>query len=215
MGPPGPPILILRRALGVHNNFTTCNGSMTLLYSTGASPNSPAFALLSFRLRASSEIRQSLPPISSTINQQAIAERLKLSRTTVSRSLANHPAISADTRAQVQNLAAKMGYRGNPTRTLRRSRQSKPLTIGILIGVPAENVAMATFPFILQGIRERSGMEHVAIDVCFENPGSLEPSVRPQNIFRNIRGGDWRGTVLIYPFPEHTVGLIARKISAV
>lgn len=138
-----------------------------------------------------------------------------MSRTTVSRSLANHPAISADTRAQVQSLAAKMGYRGIPTRNLRRSRQSKPLTIGILIGVPAENVAMATFPFILQGIRERAGMEHVAIDVCFENPASLEPSVRPQNIFRNIRRSDWRGAVLIYPFPEETVAMIARKISAV
>jgi LacI family transcriptional regulator len=186
-----------------------------LLYWTGASPDSPAFARLPFPSGASSEIRQSLPPISSTINQQAIAERLKLSRTTVSRSLANHPAISADTRAKVQNLAAKMGYRGNPTRTIRRSRQSKPLTIGILIGVPAENVAMATFPFILQGIRERAGMEHVAIDVCFENPASFDPAVRPQNIFRNIRANDWRGTILIYPFPEHTVAMIARKISAV
>jgi len=108
-----------------------------------------------------------------------------------------------------------MGYRGNPTRTLRRSRQSKPLTLGILIGVPAENVAMATFPFILQGIRDRAGMEHVSIDVCFENPGSFDPAVRPQGIFRNIRAGDWRGTVLIYPFPEQTVAMIARKISAV
>ncbi len=153
--------------------------------------------------------------ISSTVNQQLIAERLKLSRTTVSRSLANHPAISADTRAKVQSLAAKMGYRGNPTRTLRRSRQSKPLTLGVLIGVPAENVAMATFPFILQGIRDRAGMEHVSIDVCFENPGSFDPAVRPQGIFRNIRAGDWRGTVLIYPFPEQTVAMIARKISAV
>jgi LacI family transcriptional regulator len=159
--------------------------------------------------------QQAPRPISSTINQQLIAERLKLSRTTVSRSLANHPAISADTRAQVQSLAAKMGYRGNPTRSLRRSRQSKPLTVGVLIGVPAENVAMATFPFILQGIRERAGMEHVSIDVCFENPASFEPAVRPQSIFRSIRHGDWRGTVLIYPVPEQTVAMIARKISAV
>jgi LacI family transcriptional regulator len=45
----------------------------------------------------------------------------------------------------------------------------------------------------------------MSIDVCFENPASFEPSVRPQNIFRNIRGNDWRGTVLIYPFPEQTV----------
>jgi hypothetical protein len=140
-------------------------------------------------LASDTNCQQAPRPISSPINQQLIAERLKLSRTTVSRSLANHPAISADTRAQVQSLAAKMGYRGNPTRTLRRSRQSKPLTIGILIGVPAENVAMATFPFILQGIRERAGMEHVSIDVCFENPASFEPAVRPTSIFRNIRHG--------------------------
>ena len=108
-----------------------------------------------------------------------------------------------------------MGYKGNPIRTIRRSRQKKPLTIGVLIGVPAENVAMATFPFILQGIRERAEMENVAIDVCFENPGSIDPSVRPQSIFRKIRRGDWRGTILIYPFPEQTVGFIARKIPAV
>lgn len=133
----------------------------------------------------------------------------------MSRSLANHPAISAETRSRVQNLAAKMGYRGNPTRTIRRSRQSKPLTIGILIGVPAKDVAMATFPFILQGIRDRANIEHVSVDVCFENPATFEPAVRPQNIFRNIRSNDWRGTVLIYPFPEHSVAMIAKKISAV
>jgi LacI family transcriptional regulator len=108
-----------------------------------------------------------------------------------------------------------MGYKGNPIRNIRRSKQSKPLTIGVLIGVPAENVAMATFPFILQGIRERAEMENVAIDVCFENPHSIDPSSRPQNIFRNIRKGDWRGTILIYPFPDQTVGFIARKIPAV
>src|SRR5208283_5753669 len=74
---------------------------------------------------------------------------------------------------------------------------------------------MVTFPFILQGIRDRAAVEHVAIDVCFESPGSLDASARPQNIFRNIRRGDWRGTILIYPFPEQTVAMIARKISAV
>lgn len=159
--------------------------------------------------------RRETPHISSKVNQQAIAERLKLSRTTVSRSLANHPAISEDTRAKVQSLAAKMGYKGNPGRAIRRSRQSKPLTLGVLIGVPAKNVAMATFPFILQGIQERAAMEHVAIDVCFENPGTIDPSVRPKNIFRNIRIGDWRGAILIYPFPEQTVAMVTRKIPAV
>lgn len=150
-----------------------------------------------------------------SLNQQLLAEKLKISRTTVSRSLANHPAISADTRAKVQALAAEMGYRGVPARGVRRSRNSRPTTVGVLIGVPAANVAMATFPFILQGIRERAEIEHLTVDVCFEKPASLDPESKRQGIFRHIRAGDWRGTILIYPFPEPAVDLISRKLSTV
>lgn len=153
--------------------------------------------------------------VSRSINQQRLAEQLRLSRTTVSRSLANHPAISADTRAKVQALAAQMGYRGIPARGVRRSRNSRPATVGVLIGVPAENVAMATFPFILQGIRDQAEIDHLSIDVCFEKPALLDPESKRQSIFRHIRAGDWRGTVLIYPFPEPAVDLISRKISTV
>jgi LacI family transcriptional regulator len=150
-----------------------------------------------------------------SLNQQLLAEKLNISRTTVSRSLANHPAISADTREKVQKLAAEMGYHSKPARAVRRSRQTKAATIGVLIGVPAANVALATFPFILQGIRERAEIEHLAVDVCFEKPASLDPSSKRQRVFRHIRAGDWRGTILIYPFPEDAVELIARKISTV
>lgn len=153
--------------------------------------------------------------MSRSLNQQRLAEQLNLSRTTVSRSLANHPAISAETRARVQALATEMGYRGIPSRSVRRSRGSKPATIGVLIGVPAQNVAMATFPFILQGIRDRAEIENLSIDVCFEKPALLDPSSKRQSIFRHIRAGDWRGTVLIYPFPEPAVDVISRKISTV
>jgi LacI family transcriptional regulator len=34
-------------------------------------------------------------------------------------------------------------------------------------------------------------------------------------VFRHIRSGDWRGIILIYPFAEAAVDLIARKISTV
>ena len=37
---------------------------------------------------------------------------LNLSQTTVSRSLANHPAINAETKALVLETAAKLGYSG-------------------------------------------------------------------------------------------------------
>lgn len=149
------------------------------------------------------------------MNQQKLAKLLNLSRTTVSRSLANHPAIGAETRARVQALAKQMGYRGRAPRGIRRSRQGKPLTIGVLIGVPAENVALATFPYILQGIRERAEYEHLAVDVSYQNPATFDTTSRRHSVFRHMRSADWRGAILIYPFPEHAVAMISRKISSV
>ena len=46
----------------------------------------------------------------SEINQQAIADRLGLSRATVSRCFTNHAGISPVTRAKVFQVAAEIGY---------------------------------------------------------------------------------------------------------
>ncbi|HEY0946063.1 MAG TPA: LacI family DNA-binding transcriptional regulator [Opitutaceae bacterium] len=149
------------------------------------------------------------------INQQLIAERLNLSRTTVSRCLSNHPAISAETRSKVMQFARELGYTNTPTRIVRRPRQSKPITIGVLIGVPAANVTLATFPFVLKGIRDRADVEHVAVDVHYQDPATFDPDAKRNPFFRQIRTGGWRGVILIYPFSEEAVRLIANKISAV
>lgn len=149
------------------------------------------------------------------MNQQELAKSLNLSRTTVSRSLANHPAIGAETRARVQAFAAKMGYQRQRTRSLLRSRHSRRLTIGVLIGVPAQNVALATFPYILQGIRDRAESEHVNVDVSYQNPATFDTTTKRHSVFRQIRSADWRGAILIYPFPEHAVRMISRKISTI
>jgi len=150
-----------------------------------------------------------------TINQQLLAERLNVSRATVSRSLANHPAISAETRKRVLNLAEKLGYKLSPGRVGRRGKNSRSLTIGVLIGVPAGNVVMATFPYILKGIRERAEVEHVTIDVCYQAPADFHPESSRQPVFRNMRNGNWRGAILIYPFAEKAVELISRRLSTV
>jgi len=149
------------------------------------------------------------------INQDRIAKQLHISRTTVSRSLANHPSISAETRERVLKLAESLGYSSSPSRMLRRRRTGKPLTVGVLIGVPAANVEMATFPFILKGLRERADADRIAIDVCYQDPATFDATAKRQTIFRNIRAGNWRGVILIYPFPTAAVDLISKKISAV
>lgn len=149
-------------------------------------------------------------------NQGLIAKRLNISRTTVSRSLANHPAISAETRAKVLTMADELGYRQSPVRRARRAQAAvQDVTLGVLIGVPAENVAMATFPYLLKGIRECAEVEQVKIDIHYQPPGNFHPESSRQPVFRHIRSGDWRGALLIYPFPETAVEVVARKIPTV
>jgi LacI family transcriptional regulator len=151
----------------------------------------------------------------SQVNQELIAQRLGLSRATVSRALANHPAISGETRRRVQALAQKLGYQQSIGRLRRRGRHSRALTLGVLIGVPAGNVVMATFPYILKGIRERAEVEHVTIDVCYQAPVDFHPESSRQPVFRNMRQGDWRGVILIYPFAEKAVELISQRLCTV
>jgi LacI family transcriptional regulator len=149
------------------------------------------------------------------VNQHVLAKQLKLSRTTVSRSLSNHPAISQETRSKVQALAAQLGYGNAPTRAVRRSRQSKPITIGVLIGAPLVSADRATFPTILRGIRHRASVEHAAVDVVSVDPAEFTPDAAQRHVFRLIRKSQWRGAILIYPFPSSVVTTLQQKISTV
>ncbi|MDI1320965.1 MAG: LacI family DNA-binding transcriptional regulator [bacterium] len=149
------------------------------------------------------------------MNQELIAQRLNLSRATVSRSLANHPAISTETRRRVQEMAAQLGYKQTPGRVARRGKKSRTFTIGVLIGVPRENVTMVTYPHILKGIRERAEIERVNVDVCYQPPAEFDTEASRQLVMRQIRSNDWRGGILVHPFPEPAVAMIAERISIV
>jgi len=151
----------------------------------------------------------------SAVNQELIAQRLNLSRATVSRSLANHPAISAETRRRVQDMAAKLGYQQTPGRAARRGKKSRTFTVGVVIGVPRENVTMATYPHILKGIRARAEIERVTVDVCYQPPEDIDTEANRQPLIRQIRNNDWRGAILIHPFPVAAVAMIANRISTV
>lgn len=150
-----------------------------------------------------------------SVNQDLIAKRLNISRTTVSRSLANHPAISAETRARVLAAAEELGYRPSPGRAARRGKNSRTFTVGVLIGVPRENVTMVTYPYILKGIRDRAEIERVSVDVAYQPPGEFESEANRLTIMRQIRANDWRGAILIHPFPEPAVEMIASRVSTV
>lgn len=150
-----------------------------------------------------------------TVNQELIAQTLKLSRATVSRSLANHPAISLETRRRVQEMAAKLGYRQTPGRAARRGKNSRTFTIGVVIGIPRENVTMVTYPYILKGIRDRAEIERVKVEISYQPPAEFDKDHGLQTLMRQIRTSDWRGAILVHPFPEPAVAMIASRISTV
>src|SRR3954462_273156 len=133
-----------------------------------------------------------------TINQELIAQRLKLSRATVSRSLANHPGISAETRRLVQEMAATLGYKQSPGRAARRGKKSRTFTIGVVIGIPRGENVMVTYPHILKGIRDRAEIERVNVDVSYQPPADIETEAGQQALMRHIRTNDWRGSILIH-----------------
>lgn len=60
-----------------------------------------------------------------------IAEKLKLSPSTISRALADHPAINKKTKKKIFDTAERMGYRSNLF--ARNLRQQKTMTIGIIV----------------------------------------------------------------------------------
>lgn len=147
------------------------------------------------------------------MNQQRIADELKISRTTVSRSFSNHPAINPETRAQVLSLAARLGYRYAGPRSAARRESRKPSTIGVLIGAaPGALGASETFHYVLKGVTERAAAMDIQVDVSFHDPASFDPE---RGLSSGVRNAAWRGAILIYPFPPESIHALISRISAV
>ncbi len=93
------------------------------------------------------------------------------------------------------------------------------VTVDILVGIPTEDVVMATFPYILKGIHERAGAEiknrvdldRITIDVYYRAPGKFDPKSKLEPALRRQRPGDLRGAILVYPFAESAVEMISRN----
>lgn len=148
-------------------------------------------------------------------SQHQLARQLKLSRATVSRALANHPALSAETRARVQDLARQLGYRGTPARSVRRPSDAPPLKLGVLIGDPLVAADQLTLPRIIEGIRARARLDRAEVDILPFAPGETTPLAGRRRLFGHLRAEAWRGALLLYPFPEATVSMLADKLSVV
>src|SRR5476651_380243 len=99
----------------------------------------------------------------SAINQQVIATRLNISRTTVSRCFTNHKGINPKTRSKVFSLAAKLGYQYLQSRSPTNGAPDNP-SIGVLICSDVEEFHRIDYESpgveLLPGVAEFAQLHH-------------------------------------------------------
>lgn len=145
------------------------------------------------------------------INQQSIAERLNISRATVSRCFTNHPGINPVTRARVFQLAAEMGYAHHEARTGIPKKSSR-LSFGVLICSDEDEYYRSDYQNpseqILAGVTEYAHLNHAVVEVHLVDPSATKLSDPSYLKIENLRRR-WDGLLLIYPFPVPVLELLA------
>lgn len=150
------------------------------------------------------------------MNQKEIAERLNLSRTTVSRCFTNHPKINPETRAKVFEMAAELGYDYAPPRNLTDERPRVADSVAVLVGRPSNATAgIDTARKILAGISSRLASEKLSLKVNYLDPSHFDLGPRARRILPGLRNADLLGFILLYPFKEETVDNLSSKFPTV
>lgn len=141
------------------------------------------------------------------ITMRHIAEAAGVSTMTVSLALRNHSRISAQTRARVQSIAARLGYRPHPylsalmanLKTTRNRKDGANATLGFIYNYPRPS--LATHPFfksVLEGITRRAHQLGYGLDMFYsyeagQRSGSLDRMLKARGI-RGVIVGPTRGT---------------------
>lgn len=145
-------------------------------------------------------------------NQHEIARILKLSQPTVSRSLANHPAINAETKALVWETAIRLGYQQKVNQLRKGGRPAKRIIAGIVISIPHEFQSESeTFQLVLKGISEKSATENILLDVLHHEPKDIKSTA----LLRRIKQAGWQGCIFFHPMSPEVVQAIGRAIACV
>ena len=146
------------------------------------------------------------------VNQQLIAERLNISRATVSRCFTNHPGINPVTRARVFQVAAEIGYAHLEKRTSNGKKKSTKTTIGVLICSEEEDYYRTDYQNpseqILAGVTETAQLHGAKVEVRLVDPKARsldDPTYRKIEKLRRR----WSGMLLVYPFPDSVLEQLA------
>jgi LacI family transcriptional regulator len=173
---------------------------------------------IEFALTARAIMNQPSPM--TDINQQLIADKLNISRATVSRCFTNHPGISPKTRAQVFSLAAKLGYTHLEKRVDERpKRNERSLAFGVLVCVELPSFEHTAYANpgqeLLNGLSDFARGQDVRLDLNFVRPQDLHLTAPSYARITGTRRRIWQGVILIYPFPRTIVEELAGKYPVV
>jgi LacI family transcriptional regulator len=115
---------------------------------------------------------------SNHITQQDIAERLKVSRITVSKALRDHPDISVEMKERVKNAVEEMGY--SPNLIAKQLTQQKTYTLGIVI----PDLENSFFSYLVDSIIDTAAEQnyHIILTV------SREKELSERNNILNLIG---------------------------
>ena len=158
--------------------------------------------------------------IDGKVNQQFIANRLKLSRATVSRCFTNHPGINSETRAKVFALASRLGYSHLEKREPAAHRRvATRLSFGVLICVELPSFKHTDYgnpgQELLNGLSEFARAHKVRLDLHFVRPEVLHLNEPSFSHILSSRRRVWDGVVLIYPFPVSVVNELKSRYPVV
>ena len=97
------------------------------------------------------------------INQSDLAKKLNISKSTISRALANDPKIKKSTRKKVHNLAKKLNYL--PNLVAKSLKNNKSNFVGLFIN----DITNPFYPEIVKGIEETADINGYNIILCATN----------------------------------------------
>jgi len=144
-------------------------------------------------------------------NQQIIADRLGISKATVSRCFTNHAGINPATRAKVFQVAAEIGYHHLESRSRANlsHRKKNPLSFSVLICSETEEYHRTDYRSpgeeLLAGVSEFTQTNKIQLDVDFVSPTITSTTDPLFKKIQSLRSRKNRGIILIYPFADSLV----------
>lgn len=148
-------------------------------------------------------------------NQQAIADNLNISRTTVSRCFTNHSGVNPDTRALVFAEAKRIGYVYLEQRNIKNKIRQM---IGVIICTDFEEINEEHYQSpgfnLMPGISEYALLNDIDVDI---NIISSKYNAQSPEFLKLIRRNKkkWQGVLLIYPFNQDIIASIRSQFPCV